>query len=174
MSINIANIRELSKTYPNDIDCRSKATSMLNALPCYEYLESIRTSIPHQLYTYNLRALLQYNTANVPADMRLRMLEGVFWDDIMYQDEIDAINSFEPEIIIYRGTYPTEDTPGLSWTLRKSIAESEPFNHGRVFKAIIPKEDILLYLAHQEDESEIIANVTSGYTIIKDYGLTKL
>ena len=55
----------------------------------------------------------------------------------------------------------------MSWALRKSEADSVPFNRGRVFKAVIPKEDILVYLAHEEDETEIIANVTSGYAIIE-------
>lgn len=105
---------------------------------------------------------------NVSVEMRLRMLDGVSWEDIMYQDELDAINNFEPEITIYRGTDLSEDMPGLSWALRKSIAASEPFNRGKVFKAVIPKEKILVYFAHEEDETEIIAHITSGYSIIEE------
>lgn len=85
----------------------------------------------------------------------------------MYQDELDAIEGFEPFIIIYGGTDPSEEKPELSRALRKSVADSVPFNRGRVFKVVIPKENILVYLAHEEDETEIIANVTSGYTIIE-------
>lgn len=96
------------------------------------------------------------------------MLEGVIWDDIMFQDELDAIETFDSEITIYRGTSPDEDKPGLSWALRKSVADSEPFYKGRLFKATNPKENILVYLSHQEDETEIIANVTSG---LKEYKL---
>ena len=33
--------------------------------------------------------------------------------------------------------------------------------------ATIPKSSILLYFAHEEDEGEIIAHVTSGYTVIE-------
>lgn len=167
MSINMSKIQRMSELYPTAVDCRRKATSTSDALPCYEYLESLRESIPKELYAYNLRVLLQFCTENVPAEMRLRMLKGVLWDDIMFQDELDAINSFDSEITIYRGTSPDEEIPGLSWALRKSVADSVPFYKGRLFKATIPKEEILVYLSHQEDETEIIANVTSGYTIIE-------
>ena len=168
MSIDIARIIKLSEVYTSANECRMKATSPSDVYPCYEYLESIRHSIPKELYAYNLRALLQFCTEKVPPEMRLRMLEGVSWEDIMYQDELDAIKSFKPTITIYRGTDPGEKIPGISWALRKSVADSYPFNKGRVFKAVIPKESILVYLAHEEDESEIIAHVTSGYTIIED------
>jgi hypothetical protein len=50
------------------------------------------------------------------------MLDGVSWNDIMYQDELDAINSFESEITIYRGTDSSENLPGLSWAIRKGVA----------------------------------------------------
>lgn len=168
MSINKDIIRELSDKYPSAMECRMKANSSSDALPCYEYLESIRSTIPPSLYAFNLRALLQYNTKNVPAEMRLRMLDGVSWDDIMYQDELDAIKNFDSEIVVYRGTKPTEQIPGISWSIQKGVATSYPFNRGRVFRAIIPKEKILLYFAHEEDEGEIIANITSGYCIIED------
>jgi hypothetical protein len=59
----------------------------------YEYLDSLRPLIPKELYAFNLRALLQFNTKNVSVEMRLRMLDGVSWNDIMFQDELDAINS---------------------------------------------------------------------------------
>ena len=168
MSINLDVIGKYLEVYPTPADCRMKSVSTRDALPSYEYLESIRSSIPKELYAYNLRALLQCNTENVSPEIRLRMLEGVLWDDIMYQDELDAIKNFDSEITIYRGTDYTESTPGLSWALRKDIAESVPFNRGRVFQATIPKESIIAYLAHEEDETEIIAHVTSGYTIIED------
>ena len=170
MSINITKIQELSEIYPTARDCRMQAESYKDALPCYKYLEDLRSSIPKELYAFNLRELLKYNTNNVSVEMRLRMLDGVSWEDIMYQDEIDALNNFESEITIYRGTDAFEDTPGLSWALRKSVADSEPFNRGRVFKAVIPKKNILAYFAHEEDETEIIAHVTSGYTIIEEAG----
>lgn len=168
MSINMTKILELSKIYPTASDCRRKSKSPMDALPCYEYLESLRSIIPKELYAFNLRALLQFNTKNVSVEMRLRMLDGVSWEDIMYQDELDAINNFDSEIIIYRGTDLSEDMPELSWTLRKSIAASESFNRGKVFRAVIPKKKILVYFAHGEDETEIIAHVTSGYSIIEE------
>jgi hypothetical protein len=84
----------------------------------------------------------------------------------MFQDELDAINSWDENIIIYRGAESSEQTPGLSWSIHRHIAEHSEFNRGRVFKAVIPKNQILLYLAHEEPEDEIIANVTEGYEIL--------
>ncbi|MCQ2472229.1 MAG: hypothetical protein MJ147_09365 [Clostridia bacterium] len=168
MSINDAKILKWVGKYPSAFDCRMKLKSPLDALPCYEYLESIRTQIPNELYAYNLRSLLEFNTANVPVEMRLRMLKDVTWNEIMYQDELDAISRFDSQITIYRGTNSSEKKPGISWTLQKSIAYSEPFNRGRVFKATISKESIIAYFAHKENEEEIIANVNSEYSIVYD------
>jgi hypothetical protein len=122
MSINLSKIRELSKKYPVASDCRMKSKSSMDALPCYECLDSLRPLIQKELYAFNLRALLQFNTKNVSVEMRLHMLDGVSWNDIMYQDELDAINSFESEITIYRGTDSSENLPGLSWAIRKGVA----------------------------------------------------
>ncbi len=106
------------------------------------------------------------NTANVSKELRLEMLNGVLWQDIMYQDELDAINSWNEPITVYRGADISEEIPGLSWSIYRHIAENTQFNQGRVFKANIQKNQILLYFAHYEDEGEIIANITDEYEII--------
>lgn len=152
--------------YPQVLECIGKSKTPLDAYPSYEYLKSIRADIPKELYAYYLRKLLQMNTMNVSKEMRLDMLSGVIWEDIMYQDELDEIKSWEEYITIYRGTDENEQTPGLSWTIYRHVAENSNFNRGRVFKALIPKNQILLYLAHNEDEGEIIANVTDGYELL--------
>lgn len=86
----------------------------------------------------------------------------------MYQDELDAINKELGETItIYRGVPASETIPGLNWAKHKWVAEGSEFNKGKVFMATIPKSSILLYYAHEEDEGEIIAHVTSGYTVIE-------
>lgn len=82
MSINKKKILMYEEIFPSARDCRMKSVSPRNALPSYEYLESIRHSIPKELYAYNLRNLLQWNTENVSPEMRLRMLECVSWEDI--------------------------------------------------------------------------------------------
>ena len=158
-------LKQLSE-YPQVSECIGKSKTTLDALPSYEYLNSLRKDIPKELYSYYLRKLLQFNTANVPKEMRLNMLNGVLWEDIMFQDELDAINSWDENIIIYRGAESSEQTPGLSWSIHRHIAEHSEFNRGRVFKAVIPKNQILLYLAHEEPEDEIIANVIEGYEIL--------
>lgn len=153
--------------YPQVSECISKSVSPKDALPSYEYLLKLRGSIPEELYAYYFRKILQMNTNNVSNKMRLKMFEGVKPENIMYQDELDAIKGFDDYITVYRGTTPDEDEPGICWTLYKWVAEGT-FDRGRIFEAIIPKSSILLYLAHQEDEGEIIAKVTSGYKIISE------
>lgn len=152
--------------YPRVMECIGKSKTPRDAYPSYEYLKSLREDIPKELYAYYLRKLLQMNTINVSKEMRLDMLSGVTWEDIMYQDELDEIKAWDEYITIYRGADKNEEIPGLSWTIYRHIAESSDFNQGRVFKAVIPKNQILLYLAHNEDEGEIIANVTDGYELI--------
>jgi hypothetical protein len=158
-------LKQLSE-YPQVSECIGKSKTPLDALPSYEYLNDIRKEIPKELYAYYLRTLLKMSTRNVSKEMRLNMLNGVLWEDIMFQDELDAINSWNENIIIYRGAESSEQTPGLSWSIHRHIAEHSEFNRGRVFKAVIPKNQILLYLAHEEPEDEIIANVIEGYEIL--------
>ena len=152
--------------HPQVLECIGKSKTLLNALPSYEYLNTLRKDIPKELYAYYLRTLLQMSTANVSKEMRLDMLNGVLWQDIMYQDELDEISTWDEYIIIYRGTDTNEQVPGLSWSIHRHVAENSEFNRGRVFKAIIPKNQILLYMAHSEAEGEIVANVTEGFEII--------
>lgn len=154
--------------HPEVNDCIGQSKTPIDARPSYEFLYNLKGSIPKELYAFYFRRILQMNTANVSIDLRLKMFEGVEWEDIMYQDELDAINGFDEEISIYRGADKNEEIPGISWTIRKHVAIEYPFNRGRVFKAVIPKKDILLYLAHEEDEGEIIAHVSSGYEIIEE------
>ena len=167
MSLNKELCRKQLEDYPEVDDCIRQSKSMDNALPSYEYLYSLKGRIPKELYTCYFRKLLQYNTRNVPVELRLKMFEGVSRTDIMFQDELDAIQGFGDELILYRGTSKNEEKPGLSWSRRKDIAEGT-FCEGRLFVARVPTSDILVYLAHEEDEEEIIAHVTSGYIIVDD------
>lgn len=153
--------------YPEVARCTTQSNSMNDSLACYEYLLKLRPSIPPELYAYYFRRLLQMNTGNVPNELRLKMFEGVLPEDIMYQEELDAIrNDFDDLVIAYRGVSPDEDVPGICWTIHKWVAEGT-FYEGRLFKEKIPKKDILLYFCHSEDEGEIIAHVTNGYEIIE-------
>ena len=149
-------------------DCIRQSKSASDALPSYEYLYALKSNIPKELYAYYLRKLLQFNTANVPVEFRLQMLQGVNRSDLMYQEELDAISKFGSHVTIYRGASKDEIQPGLSWTLRRDIAESGDFYKGRLFIAEIPSASILLYLSKEEDEEEIVAHVTDNYTVIDD------
>jgi hypothetical protein len=175
MSLNVKKCLIQEDKYPEVRECISKSKKMNDALPSYEYLYALRDSIPKELYAYYYRRILQMNTANVSVELRLKMFEGVDPEDIMYQDELDAINNeFGETIVVYRGASASEEMPGISWTKYKWVAEGSDFNKGKVFMATIPKSSILLYLAHEEDEGEIIAHVTTGYKVIEENGTVKL
>ena len=124
--------------FPEVALCTTQSNSMHDALPCYEYLYSLKPQIPKELYAFYFRKLLQMNTGNVPIDLRLKMFEGVDPEDIMYQDELDVINNdFGDYITVYRGASKDEDIPGISWTIHKWVAE-DTFFRGRLFEARIP------------------------------------
>lgn len=175
MSLDIKKCLAQENAYPAVRECISKSTRMDDALPSYEYLYSLKDSIPKELYAYYFRRILQMNTANVSVELRLKMFEDVDQEDIMYQEELDAIkNEFGDTITVYRGAPANETVPGISWTKYKWVAEGSDFNRGKVFMATIPKSSILLYFAKEEDEGEIIARVTTGYKVIEENGIAKL
>ena len=154
--------------YPKVGECIRQSKTPTDALPSYKYLYDLRSDIPKELYAYYLRKLLQFNTANVSVELRLQMFQGVDRNDIMYQEELDAIGSFGQSVVVYRGTSKEEAEPGLSWSLRRDVAESSDFYRGRLFIAKIPTSSILLYLSKEEDEEEIVAHVIDNYEIVDD------
>lgn len=167
MSLDNFKLDEYEDDYNKAADCIGKSKTSTDALPSYEYLYALKSEISDKVYAYYFRTLLQMNTANVSNEFRLKMFEGIDPENIMYQDELDAIKNFEDYITVYRGALKDEKEPGICWSIRKHVAE-EMFYRGKLFKACIPKTSILLYLAHEEDEGEIIAQVTSNYEIIKE------
>lgn len=168
MSLDEGKWKQYDDQYPEVALCTTQSDSMKDSLACYEYLYELKPEVPIELYAFYFRKLLQMNTGNVSNELRLKMFEGVDPEDIMYQDELDAINNeFEDYITVYRGTSKAEDVPGISWTRYKWVAE-DTFYRGRLFEARIPKTSILLYFAHQEDEGEVVVHVTSDYRIIKE------
>ena len=168
MSLDEGKWKQYDVQYRDAALCTTQSNSMNDSLACYEYLYKLKSKLPKELYAFYFRRLLQMNTGNVSNELRLKMFEGVASEDIMFQDELDAINNeFDDYITIYRGTSKDEDVPGICWTKDKWVAE-DTFYKGRLFEAKIPKTSILLYFAHEEDEGEIIAHVTSGYRIIKE------
>lgn len=168
MSLDNKKWLEQRELYPEVLCCIRQSKSPDDALPSYEYLFNLKNKIPPELYAYYFRKLLQFNTKNDSSAFRLKMFEGVSSEDIMYNDELDAISRLPEYVTIYRGTSSNEEIPGLSWSLKKHIASEYPFNRGRVFEAVIPRKSILLYFAHEEAEEEIIAHVTSGYRVIEE------
>ena len=143
--------------------------TLANTEAGYEYLYSLKGSIPKELYAYHLRKIWNMKTDGLSLELALRMFEGVQPEDIMYEEELEAIEQFDEYITIYRGASTAEKVPRLSWTLRKSVAtNSSDFANGRLFIAKIPKKDILLYLAKDCDEEEVVVHVTEGYEIVDE------
>lgn len=135
----------------------------------YRYLYSLKNSIPKELYAFYLRKIWNMKTDGLSVDLALKMFEGVQPEDIMYEEELEAIKQFDECITIYRGASIAERVPRLSWTLRRSVAaNSSDFANGRLFIAKVPKKDILLYLAKDCDEEEVVVHVTEGYEIVDD------
>lgn len=168
MSLDEKKWQQYYDQYPEVSECIGQAKTLSNALPCYEHLFRLKSTIPKELYAFYFRKILQFNTANVPNELRLKMFEGIDPEDIMYQDELDEIkNNFDEQLTVYRGTSKAENVPGICWTRYKHVAEGTFYN-GRLFEATIPKSSILLYFAHDCTEGEIIAHVTSGYKIIEE------
>ena len=94
------------------------------------------------------------------------MLDGVNREDIMYQEELDALQNFGESITVYRGASREEVKPGLSWSRRRDIAEGSEFYQGRLFVAKVCTSQILLYLMKDADEEEIVAYVVDNYQTI--------
>ena len=145
MSLNEKKCLDHDDFFPEAALCIEQSKTMTDLRPCYEYLYNLKQKIPKDLFAYHFRRLLQMGTHNVSKALRLKMFEGLTPEDLMYQDELDAIeNTFDDVVVAYRGTTPEEDEPGLSWTIHKRVAE-QTFYRGRLFMAKIPKKDILIY-----------------------------
>ena len=168
MSLNIKTCIDQLKYYPKADECLRQSKSSIDALPSYNYLLELRNEIPKELYSFYLRKLLLFNTANVSVELRLKMLDGVARDDIMFQEELDALHNFDENVTIYRGTSKNEREPGLSWSIKRYVAESSDFYRGRLYIATIPTSSILFYFSKNTAEEEIIAHVIDNYTIVDD------
>lgn len=86
------------------------------------------------------------------------MLRGVSKEDLMYQEELDALRRLEFPVTIYRGAPYSEQCPGLSWSLDRRVAEG--FYRGKLFQAKASEASIIAYFDSQ-NESEILASITN-------------
>ena len=158
---------EQSEIYP-EVDTIIQKV-MANTKEGYKYLYSLKGTIPKELYAFYLRKIWNMKTEGLPVDLALKMFDGVKPEDIMYDEELEAIKHFDDYVTIYRGASLAEKSPRLSWTLRRSVAvNNSDFANGRLFIATIPKQDIMLYLAKDSDEEEVVVHVTEGFEIVDD------
>lgn len=122
----------------------------------YRRLYNMRKTIQAPLLAFCLRELLQMSTEGVSVSMRLALFEQISREDIMLQEEIDEFSALGDLIEVYRGTVYEERDPGLSWSLKRRVAES--FFKGKLLKATIAKDSILAYIGG-DYEYEVIARV---------------
>lgn len=165
--MDVEKVKRQQELYPEVDSVISKTLD--NTEDGYRYLYNLKGSIPKELYAFYLRRIWGMKTEGLSFELALQMFEGVEPEDIMYEEELDAIKQFDDYITIYRGTSITEEVPRLCWTLRESVAtNNSDFAHGRLFKATVPKKDILLYITKDGAEEEVVVHVTEGYEIV-DY-----
>ena len=77
MSINVKKCNKFREKYPEVELCIGKSNLMNNSLSCYEYLYSLKSKIPKELYVFYFRELLLMNSVNVPRNFILKMFEGI-------------------------------------------------------------------------------------------------
>lgn len=155
--------RQLAK-YPELQRLRAQNVDPEESAQCYQILAQKRGEIGEELYAYCLRELLKTNTGGASRDCRLRMLEGVRREDIMFRGELEALSNLISPVKLYRGAPYSEDRPGLSWSLRRSTAEE--FFRGRLFEAETSKDSIIAYFADQNEE-EVLVDI-SEYEIAEE------
>lgn len=171
VSLDVSKCERLLAKYPDLQGLRIKNVDPEESARCYQLLDQRRGEIGEELYAYCLRELLKSSTRGVSRDCRLRMLEGVRKEDIMFLAELEALSNLISPVRVYRGAPYSEDRPGLSWSLRRSTAEG--FFGGRLFEAETPKDSIIAYFADQNEE-EVLVDI-SEYKIVEedeDFGLT--
>jgi hypothetical protein len=130
----------------------------------FQYLISIRDTVDLEAYAMYVRMLTQADTDGVPLEVLLEAYRGLAQNDLMSIGEIQKLDMLPEQLVIYRGTDPSESVPRLSWSLSKETAEI--YRRGRMFRARISKKDILAYYCENCDEEEIIAHVTGDYEVI--------
>lgn len=155
-------LEQLEK-YPKLVRFRSCFTDPAEPNTAYEYLYTIREEIEPCVYAYLLRKLLMMNTKDVDKSLRLSLLAATTRDELMLQSEIDEFDLLPDCLELYRGTVFKEREPGLSWSLKKYVAEE--LYRGKLFKAEIPKDAVLAYF-NEQSEAEVIACVPKKLAIV--------
>ena len=129
-----------------------------------EKLLSLRPHVDRAAYAMFVRMSLQFNTKGMLSETILDVLNGLKQEDLMHQSEIDKLSEFPEQLTIYRGTDVFESTPRLFWSLSKEKAMRH--YQGKLFRAIVNKDDIFAYFCHNCDEEEVLASITENFTIL--------
>lgn len=133
----------------------------------YEELLEHRDELNNGDYACLLRKLLLISTTGVEKEMLLEMLKGVSREDIMYDEELDAWESLDDEVTLYRGTMIGENPPRLSWTLDRDIAEGSDFFKGELLMTRINKHSIIAYFSKSPEEEILVDVKRSDCQVIK-------
>lgn len=157
---------EFLSEYPELKPFLTANQKMAHPAPLYKQLDSLYGKISDEAYAHALRRLLKMSTFGVSKDYRLKMLGRIKREDLMTNSELEKLATLPDLVTIYRGATYAEETPGLSWTLKKNIASNE-FYEGKLFEAKVSKDAIIAYIADQ-DEEEILTDVERFNVIEED------
>lgn len=106
---------------------------------------------------------------NVSVEEMKNMFSMANINFIMDNEELSVFNSFDNELLIYRGFYSDNYYNALSWTLDKKVATmfaTRFKNKGCIYTANIRKEDVYAYFDCR-NEKELIVNYDKLYNITK-------
>lgn len=122
-----------------------------------EKLLEIKPYADKDAYAMYVRMVIQVDTHNVQLEDLLDVLYGLKPKDLMYKCELEEFEKLPDELTIYRGTNVFEKQPRISWSLSKDTAMR--FYNGKLFTAIVDKNDVFGYFTHNCQEREILAYI---------------
>lgn len=120
----------------------------------------LRGKVDIEAYCHYVRILTQTDTDGVPKETLLKAYEGLKFTDVMYEEEYAEWEKLPDIITLYRGTPVMEYPPRISWSLDESVARK--YSQGQMYKAIIPKDNIMGFYTKNTYEKEVIADVPNG------------
>ena len=163
---------ELLLKYPALKPFLTANRGMVKPASLYQQLDSLHGKISNEAYAHALRRLLKMSTLGVSNELRINMLRKVRQEEFMTKDELAKLVALPGVVTVFRGAAYEEETPGLSWTLDRHIA-SDKFYEGKLFKAEVPKDEIIAYIADQCEE-EILVDVKQFSVVEADdsFGLS--
>ncbi len=132
-----------------------------------EKLLEIKPYADKDAYAMYVRMVIQVDTHNVQLEALLDALHGLKPKDLMCKCELEEYEKLPDELTIYRGTNVFEKQPRISWSLSKDTAMQ--YYNGKMFTAIVNKNDVFGYFTHNCQEREILAYIKESDCSYTEY-----